>query len=137
MSAVTTLDVVSSSSAGKILTPVYVDSDKVQYADLTEGNLPSRMSAELSIRRALKPGENYKATLKVFQPTGSLQTDPVTGATSQPFITTTVQMILPQSSTSAERDIAIRNLAGLRFKNDGTTVEPDVQSLIKDLALPY
>jgi hypothetical protein len=137
MSAVTTLDVFNSAGLSKTLTPVYVDSDKVQYADLTEGNLPSRMTAELSIRRAVKPGENYKTTIKLFQPIGSLAVDPVTGATAQPYMTTTVQVICPTSSTVDERNIAHLNLSGLRFKSDGTSIETDVRSLVRDLALPY
>jgi hypothetical protein len=137
MSSITQLDLWNSLGSSKTLTPVYVDSDRVQYADLTEGNLPSRVTAEMSIRRAVKQGENTKLTIKAFQPVGSLATDPVTGQVSQPFITTTVQMIVPYSSTAAERNMASANLAGLHFQADGITVEPDVQSLIRDLALPY
>jgi hypothetical protein len=137
MSSVTQLNFKDSSGVGKNLTPVYVDSDKVQYADLLEGNLPSRLTAEISIRRAVKQGDNTKLTLKFFQPIGSLITDPVTGITSQPFITTTTQMIVPYSSTSGERLAALGNLAGFAYKNDLVTVEPDIESLIGDLALPY
>jgi hypothetical protein len=137
MSSVTQLDFRDSAGVAKTLTPVYVDSDKVQYADLTEGNLPSRVTAEISIRRAVKQGENTKLTLKAFVPIGTLITDPVTGITSQPFITTTTQMIVPYSSTVAERTKARENLAGFAYKDDLSTAEPDIVSLIDNLALVY